>query len=169
MLRQHSLLRLFPAGLFILAATFMLIVSGTSVKAQSQNIASLEEVTQNTDPIFHDYKGVTIGMNATDVRHKLGDPKDSSGGQDFYSFSEKEVAQIFYDNAQRVKAISINYVGEKSGAPDCKAVLGLEIKATADGAMRKLVRYPKAGYWVSYNYSGGDEPVTTVTVQKIVQ
>jgi hypothetical protein len=45
----------------------------------------------------------------------------------------------------------------------------LNIKAEADGSIRKLVRYLKAGYWVSYNHVGGDEPMTTVTMQKIKQ
>ncbi|MDT4951929.1 MAG: hypothetical protein QOJ02_67 [Acidobacteriota bacterium] len=45
----------------------------------------------------------------------------------------------------------------------------LNIKAEADGSIRKLVRYLKVGYWVSYNHVGGDEPMTTVTMQKIKQ
>jgi outer membrane protein assembly factor BamE (lipoprotein component of BamABCDE complex) len=169
MLRKHSLLKIFPTGLVILTATFMLLISGTSVKAQTQNSTSPDEITQNTDPLYRNYKGVTIGMTATEVRTKLGQPKDSSGGQDFYTFSEKEVAQIFYDKSEHVKAISITYIGQQSGAPDCKALLGFEIKPTADGTMRKLVRYPKAGYWVSYSNSGEDEPVITVTIQKMLQ
>jgi hypothetical protein len=170
MLRNiHSLLRSFSTGLLILAATFIFTVSGAGSKVQAQNARSAEEVSQKGDPMFRVYKGVTIGMTASEVRQKMGEPKDSSGGQDFYSISEKEVVQIFYDTSQKVTAISINYLGEMSGAPDCKAVLGVEIKAEADGSIRKLVRYLKAGYWVSYNHVGGDEPMTTVTMQKIKQ
>ena len=168
MLRKHSSLKSFPSGLLILAAaTFILIISGS--KAQAQSGVSAEDITQNSDPVFREYKGVTIGMTLGEVRRKLGEPKDASGGQDLYNFSETEVAQIFYDQSQQVKAISINYLGEKSAAPNCKTVLGLEIKATADGTMRQLVRYPKSGFWVSYNRFGGDEPVTTVTIQKMRQ
>ena len=168
MLRKHSSLKSFPSGLLILAAaTFILIISGS--KAQAQTGVSAGDITQNSDPVFREYKGVTIGMTLGEVRRKLGEPKDASGGQDLYNFSETEVAQIFYDQSQQVKAISINYLGEKSAAPNCKAVLGLEIKATADGTMRQLVRYPKSGFWVSYNRFGGDEPVTTVTIQKMRQ
>lgn len=164
---QHSLLRLFSTGLLILAATFIITVSGIGSKAQAQIAGSAEELSQKGDPFFSQYKGVKIGMSANEVRQKIGDPKESGGGQDFYSFSEKEVAQIFYDKSQQVTAISINFLGEKSGAPDCKAVFGEEIKTEADGSIRKLVRYPRVGYWVSYNRFGGDEPVTTVTIQKI--
>jgi hypothetical protein len=165
MLRKHSLLKSFPARLLILAATFFLIISGSTAQAQTGD--STGEITQNGNPAFREYKGVTIGMTLSEVRHKLGDPKDSSGGQDLYRFSEAEVAQIFYDQSQQVKAVSINYMGEKSGAPDCKQVLGLDIKAAADGTIRQLVRYPKAGFWVSYNRFGTDDPVITVTIQKI--
>ena len=135
MLRTYSLRSLLP-GLFILTATFILGISATGLKAQAQTLISSDEITLNTDPVFRNYKGVTIGMPTAEVRSKLGEPKDASGGQDFYNFSEKEVVQIFYD-AQRVKAISVTYIGEKSGAPDAKAVLGMEIKATADGVIRK--------------------------------
>lgn len=170
MLRKHSPFDIFPAGLLILAAACMILISGTSVRAQAQNTTiSSDEITQNTDPLYRNYKGVTIGMTATEVRDKLGTPKESGGGQDFYSFSEKEVAQIFYDKSERVKAISITYIGQQSGAPDGKALFGFEFKPTGDGTMRKLVRYPKAGFWVSYNKSGGDEPVITVTIQKMLQ
>jgi hypothetical protein len=152
-----------------LAAAFILIVSGIGSKAQAQNAGSAEEFAQKGGPFFREYRGVTLGMTTSEVRLKMGEPKDTSGGQDLYSLSDSEVVQIFYDKSQKVTAIAINFLGEKSGAPDCKAVLGEEVKAEADGSIRKLVRYPKAGYWVSYNYFGGAEPLTTVTIQKIKQ
>ena len=31
----------------------------------------------------------------------------------------------------------------------------------------KLVRYPKAGCWVSYSRTAGDTPIVTVTIQKM--
>jgi hypothetical protein len=30
-----------------------------------------------------------------------------------------------------------------------------------------MVRFPKAGYWISYNRTGGNSPMTSVTLQKI--
>jgi hypothetical protein len=110
---------------------------------------------------------VTIGTTLSDVRRKLGELKDASGGQDLYNFSETEVAQIFYDRSRQVKAISINYLSEKSGAPACRTVLGLEVRTAADGTIRQLVRYPKSGFWVFYNRFGDDEPMTTMTIQKM--
>ena len=117
-------------------------------------------------PLYSEYKGVRLGMEATEVRKKLGDPTDKSDVQDFFVFSDTESAQVFYTKG-KVMALSVNYVGDKSGAPLPKIVLGTDIEAKPDGAMHKMVRYPDAGYWVSYNRTGGGDPMTTVTMQKI--
>lgn len=118
-------------------------------------------------PLYVEYKGISIGMVADEVRKKLGTPADKSDTQDFFMFSEKESAQVFYDKDHKVMAVSVNYVGDDSGAPLPKLVLGTDIEAKADGAMYKLVRYPDAGYWVSYNRTGGGDPLVTVTMQKM--
>jgi len=117
-------------------------------------------------PVYIEYKGVRIGMDTTEVRTKLGDPADKGDVQDFFVFSEKESAQVYYTRG-KVMAVSVNYVGDNSGAPLPKAVLGTDVEPKADGAMHKMVRYPAAGYWVSYNRTGGEDPLVTVTMQKI--
>lgn len=117
-------------------------------------------------PAYVEYKGVRLGMEASEVRKKLGDPKDKGDTQDFYVFSEKEMAQFYYDKG-KVTAVAVNYMGTASGAPLPKVVLGTEIEAGADGAMHKLIRYPEAGYWVSYSRTAGADPLITVTMQKI--
>jgi hypothetical protein len=117
-------------------------------------------------PLYSEYKGVHLDMEASEVRKKLGNPTDKGEVQDFFVFSETESAQVFYTKG-KVMALSVNYVGDKSGAPLPKIVLGTDIEAKPDGAMHKIVRYPNAGYWVSYNRTGGGDPMTTVTMQKI--
>ena len=119
------------------------------------------------EPPFHAYKGVRIGMSAAEARQKLGSAQEKSDAQDFYVFSEKESAQVFYDGARKVSAIAITFLGEESGAPTAKAVLGMEVEAKPDGSVYKLERYPKAGYWVSYSRTGGDTNLVAVTMQKI--
>jgi hypothetical protein len=136
-------------------------IGGASV-ARAQNGGGMKK---SDKPLYVEYKGVSIGMDAGEARKKLGDPSDKSDTQDFYVFSEKETAQVFY-NKGKVMAVSVNYLSDKS-APLPKVVLGLDIEAKADGGMYKLVRYPEAGYWVSYNRTGGDDPLVTVTMQKI--
>jgi hypothetical protein len=108
-------------------------------------------------------------MKAAEVHSKLGQPAQPGTGQDFYTISDKESVQVFYDSGLKVKAIAINYLGEGGGVPACKDVLGIDAEPAADGAVYKLVRYPRAGYWVSYNRTGGEDPLITVTLQKLVQ
>jgi len=118
------------------------------------------------EPPFREYKGVRIGMTAEEARKLLGAPTDKDDKQDFYSFGENETCQVFYDAAKKVFAVSVAFQGGKS-APAAKAVLGDEAEARQDGSVYKLVRFPKAGYWVSYTRTSGDSPMTIIAMQKI--
>lgn len=118
-------------------------------------------------PAYHDYKGVRIGMSADEARQKLGNPTDKGDTQDFYAPSDNEAVQVFYDGSHKVTAVSISYFGNIGKAPSCKDVLGAEVEAAEGGRVYKLVRYPKAGYWVSYSRTGGDSPMVTVVMQKL--
>ena len=138
--------------------------------AASATVAVAQKASENKaadKPLFIEYKGVRLGMGMDEARKKLGEPTDKSDIQDFFMFSEKESCQVYYDKVHKVMAVSINYVGDGSGAPLPKVVLGTEIEAKADGAMYKMIRYPDSGYWVSYNKTGGTDPLITVTMQKI--
>jgi len=118
-------------------------------------------------PCFSEYRGVQIGMTIDEARQKLGEPKEQAEELDIYSFNEKESAQVYYDKStKKVTAISIDYVGATT-APECKKVTGTEADARADGSKFKMVRYPKYGYWVSYNRTAGSSPIVTVTMQKM--
>lgn len=117
-------------------------------------------------PVYSDFKGVHIGMTAEEARQKLGVPSEKGEEQDFYTITDKNMAQIYYDKLKKVYAVSVTYIGEQN-APAPKAVVGSDLEVGADGAMHKLVRYPKAGFWVSYNRTAGTDPLITVTMQKI--
>ena len=147
----------------ICAASFQSSFAIGSLTIHAQETGSQKKADK---PLYNEYKGVRIGMDTVAARQKLGNPTDKSDTQDFYVFSETESAQVYY-NKGKVIAISVNYVGENSGAPLPKVVLGTDIEAKADGAMHKLIRYPEAGYWVSYNRTGGGDPLITVTMQRI--
>lgn len=112
------------------------------------------------------FRGVKIGMATEEARKKLGSPKEKSAEQDFYLFNDNEAVQIYYEKGA-VSAIAIDYMTGANGIPSAKAVLGTEADAKADGSIHKVVRYPKAGYWVSYSRTAGAEPTTTITMQKI--
>jgi hypothetical protein len=136
---------------------------GGMISAHAQNGAAGDKKADK--PLYSEYKGVHLDMEASEVRKKLGNPTDKGEVQDFFVFSDTESAQVFYAKG-KVMAVSVNYVGEKS-APLPKVVLGTDIEAKPDGAMHKMVRYPDAGYLVSYNRTGGSDPLVTVTMQKI--
>jgi hypothetical protein len=161
----------------ILLAVASLALAATAASAQKEtqaarasNAASARQPT-STDagdvPPFQDYKGVRLGMDAGEVRKKLGNPQDKSDQQDLYLFSDKESAQVFYDASKKVSALAITYLGDVSRAPSAQTVFGTQIEAKADGSVYKMERYPKAGYWLSYSRTGGEEPMVSVTMQKI--
>jgi len=118
-------------------------------------------------PLFHEYRAVKIGMTSEEVRKKLSNPNDKSDEQDFFIFSDNESAQVFYDKSKKVFAISVNFLNGARELPTAKGVFGSEIAPKPDGSMYKMVRYPKAGCWVSFSRTAGDSPLTTVTLQKI--
>jgi hypothetical protein len=118
-------------------------------------------------PLFHEYRTVQIGMTAEEVRKKLNNPSDKSDEQDFFIFNDNESAQVFYDKSKKVFAISVNFMNGARDLPTAKVIFGSDIPAKPDGSIYKMVRYPKAGCWVSFSRTAGDSPLTTVTVQKI--
>jgi len=142
-------------------------VSSLSAQEEVATVSnpSASKATSNV-PVFKDYRGVRIGMMAEEVRSKLDELKKGDR-QDFLVFSERESAQIYYDDKGKVTAISVDYFGDNSNAPTPDAVLGTALQAKADGSMYQLNRYPEAGYWVSYNRTAGDKPIVTVTMQKM--
>ena len=114
------------------------------------------------------YRKVTIGMKADEARKTLGDPKDKSDDQDLYLFTDDELAQVYYDANHSITAISITYYKDMiTKAPTPKDVLGEDARPNADGSIFKSVRFPKAGYTVSYSKTSGDSPSVSITFQKI--
>jgi hypothetical protein len=135
--------------------------------AKAQRSKGALDSGDENKPSVNQFKGVTIGMMADEARKKLGAPKEKSAEQDFYLLSDNEVLQVYYNKGGTVSAISIDFMNGASPVPNAKDVLGVEAEAKSDGSVYKLVRYPKAGYWVSYSRTAGSEPTTTITMQKI--
>lgn len=142
-----------------------LTVTGVSL---AQTTRSRTGTTPDEEPVFLEYRGVKIGWLADEVRKKLGNPADKGEEQDFYVFGEKETCQVLYDKATRkVTAISVDFMNGASEAITPQQVFGSDIDTKPDGSKYRLVRYPKAGYWVSYSRTAGDSPIITVTIQKL--
>lgn len=162
-------LRLFssPLRMFVLFgfATAVLLLTASTTAAQRSKGNS--DAADEDQPSFSQFRGVKIGMAAEEARKKLGSPRDKSPEQDFYLFNDNEAVQIYYDKTGAVSAISIDYMNGANRIPTAKDVLGADAEAKADGSIHKVVRYPKAGYWISYSRTAGSEPTTTITMQKI--
>jgi hypothetical protein len=125
-------------------------------------------VAADEAPVFTEYRGVQIGWLADDVRKKLGDPASKGDEQDYYMFGEKETCQFQYDKTtKKVVAISVDFMNGASTILTPQQVFGSDFETKPDGSKYKLIRYPKAGYWLSYSRTAGDTPIITVTIQKM--
>jgi hypothetical protein len=147
----------------LLVGTLTCIAFATDSSLAQRRIAPDEQ----EQPAFSDFKGVRLGMKTDEARKKLGSPTDKGAEQDFYVFNDTQAVQVFYDKAGVVTAISIDFMSGANAVPSAKAVLGTEAETKADGSVYKMLRYPKAGYWVSYSRTAGNSPTTTITMQKI--
>ena len=160
---SRASLRLF-SNRFGLVALFAASISCVAASASS---GAQRPRSGPDDPIFSEFRGVRIGMPTDEARKKLGSPRDKSDDQDFYVFNDTQAVQIYYDKTKTVSAISIDFMEGATGIPSPKDVVGTEADAKADGSAYKMVRYPKAGYWVSYSKTAGSSPTITITIQKI--
>ena len=153
-------------GLFVFSFALAIALLMPAV-ANAQRVRGQVDTPDGTIPTVNQFKGVTIGMLADEARKKLGSPRDKSAEQDFYMVNDNEVLQVYYDKGGAVSAISIDFMSGATAVPTSKEVFGADAEAKADGSVYKLIRYPKAGYWVSYSRTAGNEATTTITMQKI--
>jgi hypothetical protein len=145
-------------------AGLCLLIAVTSASAQTAKKAT----GGADDPVFLDYRGIQIGWLADEVRKKLGAPIDKGEEQDLYVFNEKELCSVVYDKAtKKVTAISIDFTHGASSPITPQQVFGSDVETKSDGSQYKLVRYPKAGYWVSYSRTAGNTPMITITMTQI--
>ncbi|HEV2828709.1 MAG TPA: hypothetical protein VGW76_14015 [Pyrinomonadaceae bacterium] len=149
----------------VAAASLVLFLSSSNAQTSRKAVAAA--AAEDQSGAFKEYRGVQLGMLADEVRKKLGTPKDKGDEQDFFVFGETETAQIVYDQTHKVITISADYLTAAADVPTAKTVFGSDVEAKADGSVYRMVRFPKAGYWVSYNRTSGATPMTSITLQKI--
>ena len=153
---------LFPSRMIIVCLSLVSLITGITILAE-RSLA--QKNSDEAPPAFSDFKGVKIGTPADEARKKLGSPREKADDQDFYMFNDSQAVQVYYDKSKNVSAISIDFM---SGAmPTCKEILGAEEKPGPNGGVYKIIRYPKAGFWVSYSRTAGDSPTVTITMQKL--
>ena len=144
------------------------VLFAAAVFSVTASVNSNAQRTKGADePLFSEFKGVRIGTPTEEARKKLGSPRDKAEDLDLYVFNDTQAVQVYYDKSKTVQAISIDYLSGATGIPQPKDVLGTEPDAKPDGSAYKMVRYPKAGFWVSYSRTAGNSPTITITMQKI--
>lgn len=151
---------------YLLIGMLLLLLMATLAKGQRAPQATKASggVSQIQQPLYTDYRGVRLGMTATEARATLGEPAMKSDEQDYYVISPNETAQIVYAG-QKVVTISIDYTGGV-GAPDFRAVVGEGmLLQKPDGSLFRMIHYPAERMWVSYYKSAATVPVVTVTMQ----
>jgi hypothetical protein len=154
-------------GLIIFFCAVMVALLTPLATQAQRSKGTAEPPADNAQPALTQFKGLRIGMAADEARKKLGNPRDKSAEQDFYVFNDNEAVQVNYDKNGSVNAIAIDFMSGANGAPTAKDILGVEPDAKADGSVYKMVRYPKAGFWVSYSRTAGNDPTVTIIMQKI--
>ena len=152
----------------ILAFALVAAMSSAEVGAKNErDTSSPGPIPAATPGTYSGYKGVKIGMSTDDARKLLGLPKEKGDVQDYFVYSDNETAQVVYDNTHQVITVSVTYIGKISSVPTPKDIFGEDAAAKPDGSIMKMVRYPKNGYWISYNRTAGDDPIVMITTQKI--
>jgi len=150
---------------FLLLGMLLLLALARIATGQSgaPGAKGLQAHAQVQQPLYREYRGVHLGMTATEVRAKLGEPAMKSDEQDFYVVSANETAQIAYNAAKRVMTISADFTGGV-GAPDYKNVVGEGLLEKPDGSLFRMVMYDSERFWVSYNKSATTVPMVTITI-----
>lgn len=149
---------------FFVMGVILLLLLGVVASGQTKT-ATMKVArghSQIQQPLYKEYRGVRLGMTATETRAKLGEPAMKSDEQDFYVFSATETAQIVYSE-QKVVTISTDY-GGGVGAPDYKSVVGENLLQKPDGSLFRMVLYDSERFWVSYYKSASVQPVVTITI-----
>lgn len=106
-------------------------------------------------------------MPMADARQKLGKAAEQTDAEDYWEFAKDESVRVLYGPDKMVRAISINYDAKEASAPTALIVFGKEVTAKPDGSMHKMVEYNKAGFWISYVRTAGENAMVIVTLQKM--
>ena len=150
----------------LIGALLILLLGGLVAKGQSVAPRTITAKTQAQaqQPLYSEYRGVRLGMTATEVRAKLGEPALKSDEQDFFIISANETTQIAYNAAHTVITISTDYAAGV-GAPDYKTAVGEGTLLTRpDGSVFKMAMHDAERFWVTYNKSAATVPTVTITI-----
>ena len=146
-------------GMLLLFALARIATGQTAVPGAG----NLKPQAQTQPTIYREYRGVRLGMTATEVRAKLGEPALKSDEQDFFVISPNETAQIAYNAGLKAITISTDYT-DGVGAPDYKSVVGEGLVQRPNGSLFKMAMYDSERFWVTYSKSATTVPIVTITI-----
>jgi len=133
---------------------------------QSKSVATTpaKKVVQ---PALKAIREVELGMSVDDVKHKLGKPDVEDDTGMYFTLNGGDSVQIGLGPDKKVRTVASIYAAGSKNAPSAQEVLGADADST-DGDTYKMIRYPDAGYWVSYSKTNSkDKPVVIVTMRKL--
>jgi len=118
-------------------------------------------------PAMTEFRKASIGIAADDLKKAWGKPGVEDDTGFIYEFSEKEMAQVSITGDKKVDAIAVTF-RDGTGAPKVEEVFGPneKIERKGNGSVFHMVRYPEAGYWVSY-LSQGPGKMVVLTYKKL--
>ena len=169
------------SSLWLTIVAFAVLAFGPAVYAQTGETPPSEpESPSETSaatasapaPAMIEIRGVKIGMSADEVVDKLGKPETSDAGSMYFDLSDGQAMQLVVDDKKLVSTLSMMYHGKNSDAPEFADVFGSGVAPDKNdgGSIFKRIRYSDLGIWIAYSRIGDkDNPMTTVTIQKIRQ
>jgi hypothetical protein len=155
--------------LFNFAALNLVLFCVSLVAANGQTSSENTTGQENSTPVFREYRGIKIGTPQPELQTKLGAPRSSDDTMLTYEFSADESALIKLDKKKRVVSIVIYYSAGLKEKPQYADVFGKDAvePVRANGSVYNIVRYEKAGYSVAYSRTSGENPTTSITLQKL--
>lgn len=150
--------------MYLVLGALLLLLLGVLAKGQTDTKAKVAANAHAPvqQSLYREYRGVRLGMTATETRAKLGEPSLKSDEQDFYILSANETAQIAYIGG-KVVTISTDYLGG-AGAPDYRSIVGEGLLQRPDGSTFRMVLNDAERFWVSYNKSAAVVATVTITI-----
>lgn len=182
MLKRYKRENTSPASVLLAGLILVLLFGAATIFGQTTDNTQTAAAATNTTasqtneppktvmmPVLKSYKEVKIGTTDDEVRDLLGKKAVIDDKDGFFYQYDDEMVQIRLDKDKKVRLIAITYLSGNNNAPKIENVFGMDVKAEpgADGSIYKLVRYPEAGYWVTYSRTAGEKPTVTVTMQKL--
>ena len=162
--------------ILVIATAIFFAFSAVSAQTNDQNNSAVATNIQKSEsavkpaaiPYLDNYRDVKIGAAADDVIDKLGKPKFKDDSGFLFDLSKNETLQIKLGPDSKVITVAAIF-SEETAAPTFTDVFGPTATPDprADVSIYKMVRYPEAGFWISYYKGAGKDATVAVTIQKL--